>query len=72
MQKQAYKVGDYVRAVLPDQTFRKGYKPQFSREVYTIHKILTKTPVTYKLLNKNKVSLPGRFYQKQLILYVAE
>ena len=66
---QKFVAGDYVRAVLPDETFRKGYKPQFSWEVYKIRKILTKSPVTYKLEDKAKKLLPGRFYQRQLIRY---
>jgi hypothetical protein len=67
--KPSFKVGDYVRAVLPDQVFRKGYKPQFSREIYKISKISTTNPITYKIQNKEKKSLPGRFYEKQLIHY---
>lgn len=66
----SFRVGDYVRAVLPDQSFRKGYKPQFSREIYKISEISTTNPVTYHLVDKNKKKLPGRFYEKQLIQYV--
>ena len=69
--KPSFQIGDYVRAVLEDTPFRKGYKPQFSREIYQIKQILTSKPavVTYKLHDKNKRELPGRFYEKQLIHY---
>jgi hypothetical protein len=68
--KPSFRVGDYVRAVIPDQPFRKGYKPQFSRQIYKVHKISTTSPVTYILIDKDKKQLPGRFYERQLIHYV--
>ena len=71
-ERPSFIVGDYVRAVLKDTTFRKGYKPQFSREIYRIKEILTSNPVTYKLIDKTKKPLPGRFYEKQLIYYSIE
>ena len=71
-ERPSFIVGDYVRAVLKDTTFRKGYKPQFSREIYRIKTILTSNPVTYKLMDRREESLPGRFYEKQLIHYSIE
>ena len=68
-ERPTFVAGDYVRAVLKDTTFRKGYKPQFSREIYKIKTILTTDPVTYRLIDKNKKPLPARFYEKQLIHY---
>jgi hypothetical protein len=69
-QPHVFHIGDYVRAVIADQPFRKGYKPQFSREIFKIKKILSINPPTYKLEDKRKTHLKGRFYEKQLIHYV--
>ena len=68
-EKPSFCVGDYVRAVIKDAPFRKGCKPQFSHEIYKITKILTRNPVTYKIEDRHKVTLAGRFYEKQLIHY---
>ena len=66
----SFRIGDNVRVAKKDVVFRKGYKPQFSREIYLIVSISTTNPVTYKLKDKDKKVLPGRFYEKQLIHYV--
>lgn len=66
----SFRVGDYVRAAKKDEVFRKGYKPQFTREIYQIKAIVTTNPVTYQLTDKHKRPLPGKYYEKQLIHYV--
>lgn len=66
----SFEVGDYVRAVKSDAPFRKGYKPQFTREIYKVHRVLSTNPVTYVLKDKNSKFLKGKFYEKQLIHYV--
>lgn len=63
------KIGGYVRAVLKNTVFTKGYKPQFSREIHTIKSFSTRNPVTYILQDKDKKVLKGRFYENQLIHY---
>ena len=67
--KPTFRVGDYVRAVKKDEVFRKGYKPQFTKEIYKISKIATTSPVTYKLTDKNHKTIPGKFYENQIIHY---
>ena len=67
--RPSFIVGDYVRVVKDDTPFRKGYKPQFTRDIHTIHKVATTNPVTYILRDKEKKILRGKFYEKQLIHY---
>ena len=44
--KPTLKVGDRVRISKYDLPFRKGYKPQFTREVFEIVAIATRKPPT--------------------------
>ena len=44
--KATFKVGDRVRISEYDLPFRKGYKPQFTREVFEILAIATRKPPT--------------------------
>ena len=34
--RPSFRPGDYVRAVIKDTPFRKGYKPQFSRKIWVV------------------------------------
>ena len=45
--KPEFKVGDRVRISRYDLPFRKGYKPQFTKEVFEIVAISFKKPPTY-------------------------
>ena len=45
--KPTFKIGDRVRISKYDLPFRKGYKPQFTREVFEIVAIATRKPPTY-------------------------
>ena len=66
----SFREGDYVRAVLKDTVFRKGYKPQFSREIYQVKSVSVNSPTTYTLQDKTKKVLSPRFYDKELIHYI--
>ena len=64
--KPTFKIGDRVRIskyVLP---FRKGYKPQFTREVFEIVAIATTKPPTYAIKDEQGEVIQGKFYQKEL------
>ena len=66
--KPKFKKGDNVRLAYESSPFRKGYKAQFTDQIYEIYSIATKKPiVTYKVkdLNSNKV-LKGRYYEQEL------
>ena len=45
--KPTFKIGDIVRISKYDVPFRKGYKAQFTREVFEIVAIATRKPSTY-------------------------
>lgn len=67
--KPKYKIGNYVRISKVDIPFRKGYKPQFTNEIFKIVKVVTFNPVTYTLEDKDKLVIRGKFYEPELILY---
>ena len=50
-----------------DLPFRKGYKPQFTREFFEIVAIATRKPATYTIKDEQGEVIQGNFYQKELI-----
>ena len=66
VKKPTFKVGDRVRISKYDLLFRKGYKPQFTREVFEIVAIATRKP-TYTIKDEQGEVIQSRFYQKDLI-----
>ncbi len=67
--KPKFKAGDYVRISKKDMPFRKGYKAQFTDEIFKVIKLVNKLPNTYMLQDKDKNIIKGQFYEKELILY---
>ena len=65
--KPIFKNGDRVRTSKYDLPFRKGYKPQFTREVFEIVAIATRKPPTYTIKDEQDEIIQGKFYQKELI-----
>ena len=65
--KPLFKNGDRVRISKYDLPFRKGFKPQFTREGFEIVAIATKKPPTYTIKNEHGEVIQGKFYQKELI-----
>ena len=64
--KPAFKIGDRVRISKYDLPFRKGCKPQFTREVLEIVAIATRKPPTYTIKDEQDEIIQGEFYQKEL------
>ena len=62
--KPAFKIDDRVRISKYDLPFRKGYKPQFTRELFAIVAIATKKPPTYTIKDEKNKVIQGKFYQK--------
>ena len=56
--KPVFKIGDRVRISKYDLPFRKGYKPQFIREVFETVAIATRKPRTYSIKDEQ-----GEFIQ---------
>ena len=67
LRKPKFKVGDRVRISKYDLPFRKGYKPQFTEEVFEIVAISSKKPPTYTIKDEQDQIIRGKFYQKKLI-----
>ena len=65
-----YKIGDYVRISKQDIPFRKGYKPQFTTQIFKIVAIATRCPPTYRIQDKDGQVILGKFYENELIEYL--
>lgn len=62
-----FKVGDYVRISKNKGLFEKGYKDNWSEEIYTVSKVLShRTPVVYKIQDSQDVTIVGTFYTEEL------
>ena len=64
--KPIFKIGDRVQISKNDLPFCKGYKPQFTREVFEIVAIATRKPPTYTIKDEQDEIIRGKFYQKEL------
>ena len=61
-----FKAGDYVRISKYKSIFAKGYKSNWSEEVFTISKIKITIPWTYVINDLNGEEIIGTFYKKEL------
>ena len=61
-----FKNGDRVRISRYDVPFRKGYKPQFTQEVFEIVAISSRKPPTYTIKDEQNEIICVKFYQKEL------
>ena len=62
-----YEEGDLVRIAKPDEIFRKGYKQNYTDEVFTVFKVATLSPTTYNLIDANNVIIEGKLYEPDLV-----
>ena len=76
--KSLFKKGDKVRiskysspfVSQNKKTFRKGYRANFSKELFTIVEVDHGSPNMYKLLDEESGEvIPGRFYEPELSLF---
>ena len=65
--KPTFKIGDRVRISKYDLHFRKGYKSQFTREIFETVAIATRKPPSYTIKNEQGEVIQGKFYQEELI-----
>ena len=65
--KPKFKVGERHRISKYDLPFRKGDKPQFTREVFEKVAISPRNPETYTLKDEKDETIHGKIYQKELI-----
>ena len=70
--KPQFKIGDRVRISKYDLRFRKGYKPQFTQEVFEIVAISSRKPPTYTIKDEQDEIIRGKFYQKELVRVIQQ
>lgn len=64
--KSKYSVGDMVRISKHKGIFNKGYKPNWTTEIFKIIKVQKTYPVTYLLQDESKTIIKGSFYEAEL------
>ena len=62
--KPKFKNGDRVRISKYDLAFRKGYKPQFTQEVFEIAAFSSRKPPTYTIKDEQDEIIRGKLYEK--------
>ena len=67
IRKPMFKIGDRVRISKYDLPSRKGYKPQFTQEVFEIVAISSRKPPTYTIKDEQDEIIRGKLYQKEII-----
>ena len=65
--KPKFGIGERVRISKYDLLFRKGYKSQFTQEIFEIVAIATKKPPTYTIKDEQEEVIRGKFFEKELI-----
>ncbi|GFS40170.1 putative uncharacterized transposon-derived protein F54H12.3 [Nephila pilipes] len=58
--------GDLVRISKANKSFRRGYLPGWSEEVFTVSKIYPSHPTTFELQDLKLETIKGRFYADEL------
>ena len=64
--KPKFSVGDQVRISRIKGIFEKGYLPNWSEALYTIHEVKQTSPITYILKDMNGEIVTGGFYTEEL------
>ena len=65
--KPKNKIGDKVGISKYDSRFRRGFKPQFTQEVFEVVAFSSWKPPTYWIKDEQDEIIRGKFYQKELI-----
>ena len=60
------KEGDTVRISKAKKQFKKGYLPNWSDEIFTVHEVKQTQPPVYKLKDYHDEVLEGTFYEQEL------
>ncbi|GFT87162.1 uncharacterized transposon-derived protein F54H12.3 [Trichonephila clavipes] len=64
--KSNYRLNDTVRISKEKLLFEKGYEQNWTREIFTIHDIIRKNPIVYKLKDLAGEVIRGTFYEQEL------
>ena len=61
-----FKLGDQVRISKSRRTFKKGYLPSWTQEIFTVTKIIPRVPPVYRLRDYTDDEIEGVFYAEEL------
>ena len=61
-----FSVGDHVRLSLHKRLFKKGYKMNWTEEIFQITRQLSRTPVVYTVQDLLERLIKGTFYEEEL------
>ena len=64
--KFKFSVGDHVRLSLRKRLFKKGYKMNWTEEIFQITRQLSRTPVVYTVQDLLERPIEGTFYEEEL------
>lgn len=64
--KPKYNVGDHVRITKIKQCFTKGYRPNWTEEVFKIKSVILRKPVVYRISDLADEEITGVFYENEL------
>ena len=73
-----FSIGDSVRISKVKRHFEKGYRPNFTEEIFSIFQVRKGSPVTYVLKDYDGEIIQGVFYEQELVkvndsgLYIIE
>ena len=62
-----FKIGDKVRVSKFKNVFGEGCTPNWTTEIFTVDHVMSTNPVTYKLKDYQDQSIPGGFYEQELL-----
>ena len=64
--KYKFNIGDQVRISKTRRTFKKGYLPNWTEEVFTIRERIPRQPPVYRIADYDGEKLDGTFYEQEL------
>jgi hypothetical protein len=64
--KKVFTEGDRVRLAQARQTFKKGYTPSWTEELFTVSRVNSTNPIIYVLKDDSGEELKGSFYKEEL------
>ena len=64
--KYKFNIGDQVRISKTRRTFKKGYLPNWTEEVFTITERIPRQPPVYRIADYDGEKLDGTFYEQEL------
>lgn len=67
VQELKFQVDDQVCITIKQDDFRKGYRPNFTKELFTISEVLVTTPISYRIKAIDDEVIEGTFYKQEMV-----